>query len=555
MKLLVASIVAVGVLACAQAAQAAEAVAIELPAGRQVRLGEYFPVVIALQETAGTPDTEIHLTAGKLTFFEQVSMSAGTSRKVLVRVVVLQEHPEITLELRCAGERAQYTRLARKLERELKVVPRQEHLVGILSDVPNPELARLFQQDGVTRVELSPGLEFPAEVFRVFDLIAFDALLWQSMGRQMTEALEAYVKSGGSVFMSNHETAPPPTGSDKMVWSMPRGLGNLYLLNPRYSRIPGHGHPEVKQELLVALGMARPRRAPGRGPSQLSGAFEPPPRHLDARPRWAAYLLISALSLAAGALCSMLRLWSRRTGQMLMPALAVCLSCGFVIVAPAGSVAYESLSLVIAAADSDVIVRRSYVHLYSFADCAEETYRLGADGLIVPLVSGWRSRREFSPVLHNGDNVRVSRLCFKKSGAAVFEMTRPAQFDGAFHVSGRPGAIRITNNSGFDLYRCVLVRSGMITELGGLRFGDAVKLPEGEGEYMQKYLTRLGSRKRRVARVVASFVGYALKRFVQPGRTYMAGWTWPRVQTPPGYAQAADMGTMWIIEIPAADNP
>ncbi len=534
------------------AVHAAQAVAVELPAGNHVHTGEYFPLLVTLEESEKAAETEVRVTLGDLTFSRLVSMSPGTSRKVLIWVVTQDEHPEVAVEVRSAVGSWSYPQLARTLTDTLRVLPRREHLVCILSASHNRELTWLFEHSGVTTVLINPRLEFPEEVLRVFDVVAFEDLLWDTLNQRVTGAIEMYVKSGGTVCISEHERIPFDPGSSC-------GLGEFFVLcraDRRQLRDPAKANA-VKDRVLSALRLSEHREPRKCTPSEIAEAFEPLPRYLGSRPAWVLYLTVCFLTLGAAGLCGMLRLWSRRVGVTLMPALALGLSACFVFVVPAGDIAYERVSLVVAAAGSDTAQGRAYVQLYGFSDSGQEPHELGASGLILPAKRGYAGFTKSlagpgaggdSPlVLQNGNDAAVSSLYLQGGRAAVFEVGRLLQLDGGFAVSTGDAGIRFTNNSGFDLRDCVLILSGTVTELGAIRFGQTLSLNAGNGEFMQDYLRRHFDSGTRAGRTLAAFAQRCWKKYLKPGNMYVAGWVDDGI-APPGYAQAEVLGTMWIVE-------
>jgi hypothetical protein len=536
------------------AAQAARAVAVDLPAGEYVHAGAYFPVLVTLQESAQPTDAEVQVSVGSLTFSRRVSMSPGTTRRLIVRVAAFEEHPEIVVEVRSGGRRWRYPQLARALMEKLRVLPGREHLVGILSASPSPELTQLFKWPGVTRVQIRPRSDFPEDMFRVFDLIAFEGFLWNMLNKPVRDAVDAYVKSGGKVYISGKEQIPirvPEAQDTGVLFHSARGLGTFFALNPNYNLRRGvPGAKDLKELILSELGLARPRQAQSSRPSEMAQAFEPLPRYLDWRASWALYLIVCSLTLCAAGLCSLLRLWTRKFAAASLPVLALGLAAGFAAVVPSGDMAYERISVFLTAAGSDTAIHRSYLQLYSFAVSAEEPRLLGARGLILPAASGWGGCGGCALILHNGNDARVSGLRLKKGRAAVFEVSRRFVLDGSFHAKTRSDKIYLTNNSGFDLQDCVLVSSGKVTRLGAFRFGQTVDLNPDAGEFVQEYMRRRFDAGTREGRVVAAFTECCWKKYLKPKIMYLVGWA-DGGPPPSGYAQAGVYAAMWIVQVKA----
>jgi hypothetical protein len=443
------------------------------------------------------------------------------------------------------------------IEEKLRILPQREHLVGILHRGSSPEL-RVFQKTGITQVIVSPNLEFPEEVFAVFDLLAFEGSLWETIDQRLHQAIETYVKSGGTVYISDDTSIPSISGSSS--W----GMGRHYVPSARdrhMLRLPAM-RDRVKERILEELGLSGSRRTRRLSRSESAEIFEPLPRHLGSRASWAVYLTVCLLTIAAAALCGILRLWSRRFNIILMPALSVGLSVGFLIVVPGGSVAYERVSLTVAASNSDVALRCDYIQLYGFADSGRERHEFGIEGFIVPARpwytglpgAGWRRRRErTTPLhLHNGKEAGVSDLSLPMDGSAVFEVSRHLRIDGGFDVIIRKDASLLVNNSGLDLNDCVLVSSGMVTELGTVHFGQTVELSRLDGEFIERYLQRRYDDGTHRGRVLGSFAEMCWKKCFSPGGLYLVSWTRENSEAQ-GYAQVTDFGNMWIVEIGAYD--
>lgn len=564
---LASAIVLAVVILAPSGVHAAEAVGIELPAGDFVRLGEYFPALLELEESSGSGQTEILVIVGRLAFAEQVSMSQGTSGKVLLWLTALEEHPDISVEVRSAGRIWSYPQLARVLTDRLRVIPRNEHLVGILSDVPDSELTWLFEHGGIRAVRASTRLEFPGEALGNFDVVAFDGGLWNRASQRIRAAIEDYVKSGGKVYILEHERMQfPIQGARKgEVLSVSSwGLGEWYLLNQDYrlSTLPQSSINRVKEQILSALGLLEPRRDTGCQPSELKSVFEPVPRYMNSRRPWAVYLMVCFLILCAAGLCSVLRLWSGRFTYALLPLLAVGLSTGFALILPAGDLAYERIAVTLTATGAESAVERSYIQLCSFGDSSLERRDLGVPGFILPAMShyagSWNSsagrggRRNPLLTLHNGSSAGVSGLAVQREKRAVFLVEARRQLDGRFEVTCRDGRTRVTNNSGFDLHDCICLSSGRVKKLGDLRFGQTISLPGEPDELLSEYLGATYSSSSREGRIYASFAQKCLRKHTIPGRSYLTGWA-DGGSHPSDYAQVSIYDRMWIVEVKARD--
>jgi hypothetical protein len=531
--------------------EAAQAVGVELPAGDYVHAGKYFPVLVTLQESGQGGRAEIQVGIDSLKFSRQVSMSAGAVRRLLIHVVAFSEHPEIVIEVRSEGRRWRYPQLAAILMDRLQVLPGREHLVGIIYTSSDHELSRIFKRAGIISVQVKPRQEFPQEVLECFDLIAFEGSLWNTMDQSLREAIKIYIESGGKVFISGQEQIPihvsEPAGQGVLLSSQ-LGMGTIFVPNRTGNLHTSlFGTPETRERILRALGLSEPRKTTGCSPSEVAQAFEPLPRYVGMSVSWALYLIICSMTICGVGLCSLLRLWSRNNGIIIMPVLAIGLSAGFTLFTPSGNVAYERITLFVNSAGSEVALRQSYVQLYTFSASGNEQYELGANGLTVPAKSGWGGCSSSSLVFKNGDNASVSGLCLEKGDAAVFMVKNLVNLDGGFYAAKRNGQIRFTNNSGFDLNDCILVRSGRITELGQIPFGQTVSLNPRTDTFTEDYIRSRFGAKSRKERTLATFTEFCMKKCIKPETTYVVGWAEDGA-VPSGYAQAETYGAMWIVE-------
>jgi hypothetical protein len=541
-------------------AHAAEALAVDLPAGSQVRMGEYFPVTISLEEYDTASDAEILISVDDIAFSKHLSMSAGTSRKLLMWVLTYTQNPELSVEVRSAGRRRIYPELSRSLTEKLKVLPQEQQLVCILTGTPNPDLTQLFRQKGIIAAEVKPRLEFPGETFRMFDLIAFEGSLWNEMSDTVREGIETYLAHGGRVYISNREGVPAlaPDGSRfEVLWQSNWGMGRLHVLNPDH--YVNAGHPDfdkLKKIVLSATGVSGHRRSvPGSGDGA-PDIFDAQPRYADSRPAWAVYLVVCCLVMWAAGACTMLRLWRRRLGAALLLGLSAVLSTGFSLVAPRGEAAYERLSLIVTAASEghaplgqNAALQRTFIHLTSFADIDTADFQFSAGGLILPPGSGWNGRSKTRLVLHNGDRASVSRLAMHRGESAIFELLSALSLEGGFEIHRNEGGLAITNNSGIDLHDCLLVSSGAALELGSLRFGETAELKHAGSRPVQEYFSADSTKRPHKGGVLNRFAEFALKSLQCAGASYLLGWSRSEGSLPVGYAQAADRGTLWAIEL------
>ncbi len=539
---------------------AAEAVGVHLPAGNHVRLAEYFPVVVSLEEHDVSSDTEILISLGELTFQKRVFMSTGTSKRLLMWVMTLDQNPEVILEVRSIHRRRLYPEFSRSLTEKLSVLSREHHIAGILTNSSNTELLQMFRLNDVTTVELKPRLEFPFETFSTLDLVAFDGSLWNEMPESALKGLEAYLENGGKVYISNREEVPPlaPDGShDKELWESSWGLGKLYVLNPAFYVSAGHpGFADLKEIVASATGITS-RRTPLLGSLfETSDIFEAQPRYRQSRSVWAVYLAICCLILCAVGMCTLLRLWSRRLGYVLVLALSAALSAGFSFVAPCGEASYERITAILTASgksnspsDKNTAIRRTYIHLCGFSDVNAADFKLYAGGLILPSGTGWNGRRDTRLVLHNGDAGALSGLSLKRGASAVFELIGTYDLEGTFETRKRKGAFTAVNNTGIDLHDCLLVSSGTGRNIGTFRFGESIELALSESRPLKALIGARYETQTRKGRILASFIDKVLDNGLHFRNTYLIGWSLSEDPLPEGYAQASDLGTLWIVEL------
>jgi len=245
-----------------------------------------------------------------------------------------------------------------------------------------------------------------------------------------------------------------------------------------------------------------------------------------------------------------------------MPALGCALASCFVFVAPPGATAYERLTFLATVTDSMTASRRSYIQLYGFADSAcypgdseDGAFFLGAEGGTVrPLSKGWDGSGESNIVIRNGRNARICGLRIRKGSERIFEVSRNIKLEGGFRIRSGAGEgtrpLWVTNNSGIDLYDCIILKEGMVAELGDWPFGGTLKLPEKGGEFVLSYVVRRFDSSDRKERILGAFAKHLLRRLSGSGETHIVGWRRTSPAEPvPGYIQSVNLGEMWVVKV------
>jgi hypothetical protein len=240
-----------------------------------------------------------------------------------------------------------------------------------------------------------------------------------------------------------------------------------------------------------------------------------------------------------------------------MLSLSAILSLGFSVVVPVGNAAsYERVSAAFTASgrtrspdELRLAVKRTFICLNAFNDIQASDFDLCANGLILPPDLGWRGKENSHLTLHNGEAASLSGLSLSKGESAVFDLFTTAPLEGGFEICSSNGEPIVLNNSGFDLRDCLLVHSKRAQEIGTFKFGASLHPGIPEGESLQEALRTQHDMTTRSGRMLVDFVETILQAWTQPDRTYVIGWGQSPEPLPAGYAQAADLGTLWVIEL------